>query len=748
MADPSFVSKEQTTATAVTSVTINKPAGVVEGDELFAQVDCDAASQTLVTADGTAWTAFDNDGSNGFSSGIVRRRAGASEPSTYSFKRNDDGSDNFAVSVSAWRGIDETYPIDDGEAVTIVAAGTSIATAAVNIPMKNTMVLAFVSIGANTTLSATPSGYTQALDNDGFNPGHALFYKLQTSVGSSGTQSWTVGSSTALKGRNVPLRPAGDKFSVSVQHDSRAVTDNAGSAVTWANINNVQTSNGTYTGGTASGTTASDFLDLLDWDFNIPSGATPVGVVMIMEQRRSGGATGQIIDNLVEMRLSGGSISSNMARSTNWATFDMRQTYGDRDDLWGATLTDTDVNDATFGFRIAVQGAAAGADRNFNVDHVFAYIIYTEAGDDLVEVVDELVEVHASEVRMRAMSRIATHQVSELHETAARAMAMARAVNDLSEIHETVDRSIGLIKQIDSLMEIHESIARSIALVRITDNVEQGHESLARARALVRTRDDLAEIHESIDTLKSLLQVTDELSQVHETKVRSMAMSRISNSLQEIHDSIVRARVMARVRNESSDIHESISKTGTLLRQATDVINSLETLASVRGRAVTADDLSQILETSAKAKAISISISNMINVLDSIVKAMTLVRPHTSVSENDDNIVRSRTTVRLRNELSEVHETSVVSRVLLRLIDDLNQTLETFVRNFDLNRVNDSLSIKLEDQSRSMTKARATNSTSNVVDTFAIALVSSTLLLLRIGEAVSFLAMRVGAPEE
>src|SRR5262245_10955611 len=131
---PDFLSEEHTTATAVTSVTLNKPAGVVDGVFMIAQVDCDAASQTLVSADGTTWTAFDNDGTSGFSSGVMYRMAGASEPSTYSFKRNDDGSDNFAASITAYVRVDPTYPIGDEE-VLLIATSTTLATTAISNPM-------------------------------------------------------------------------------------------------------------------------------------------------------------------------------------------------------------------------------------------------------------------------------------------------------------------------------------------------------------------------------------------------------------------------------------------------------------------------------------------------------------------------------------------------------------------------------------------------------------------------------------
>lgn len=103
--------------------------------------------------------------------------------------------------------------------------------------------------------------------------------------------------------------------------------------------------------------TNSKYLKATNFGFSIPSTATIKGVTVSMEKSQLWltGLVGlqSVADNSV-MLVKGGSVSgSNKSASGNWGYSDAITTYGGAADMWGNTLTYSDVNSTNFGVAIS-----------------------------------------------------------------------------------------------------------------------------------------------------------------------------------------------------------------------------------------------------------------------------------------------------------------------------------------------------------------------------------------------------------
>lgn len=146
-------------------------------------------------------------------------------------------------------------------------------------------------------------------------------------------------------------------------------------ATAWTNPGNVVSSNNANATCTI-GLGATDSLRATDYGFTIPSGATIDGVIVEIERNGQTPNWKDISVNLIK----GGVVSGSNygATGTVWPGADAYATYGGAADLWGLTLSDTDVNATDFG--VALQARC----QNFkpstgSVDHMRITIHYTAA---------------------------------------------------------------------------------------------------------------------------------------------------------------------------------------------------------------------------------------------------------------------------------------------------------------------------------------------------------------------------------
>jgi hypothetical protein len=157
------------------------------------------------------------------------------------------------------------------------------------------------------------------------------------------------------------------------------VYSDAPGTVAWSNPDNAKVSDNVYaTVSTSSNGVTSHYLKATNFSFSIPTGATINGIVAEVEKKK-GVLDSSDIDNSVKL-VKGGTISgTDKASSTPWPNTDTYTTYGSSSDLWGLSLTPSDINDTNFGVAISSLIVSSDIGVDANIDHIRITVYYTEA---------------------------------------------------------------------------------------------------------------------------------------------------------------------------------------------------------------------------------------------------------------------------------------------------------------------------------------------------------------------------------
>lgn len=146
----------------------------------------------------------------------------------------------------------------------------------------------------------------------------------------------------------------------------------------WVNPTNVETDSTLYAIGQSlsSGFSFSGDLEMTGYNFSIPSNATITGVVYTIKRQALNGAFNKFEDRTISL-IKGGVISgNNKAVASAWSSSTTTVQYGSSSDLWGLSLTPTDVNASNFGADFNGQQTSITSD-NGNVYYVKLTIYYT-----------------------------------------------------------------------------------------------------------------------------------------------------------------------------------------------------------------------------------------------------------------------------------------------------------------------------------------------------------------------------------
>lgn len=127
-----------------------------------------------------------------------------------------------------------------------------------------------------------------------------------------------------------------------------------------------------------------NYLKVTNFNFSIPLDATITGVTVSIEKSTT--LSTSITDSSVKL-VKVGTISGNdKASASQWGTSDAVSTYGSNADLWGLTLTPSDINNSGFGVCIsAVAGLGATAQIDF-VSITIDYLGSNRSGNILAHV--------------------------------------------------------------------------------------------------------------------------------------------------------------------------------------------------------------------------------------------------------------------------------------------------------------------------------------------------------------------------
>lgn len=166
--------------------------------------------------------------------------------------------------------------------------------------------------------------------------------------------------------------------------DTFCGTPGASSSGGWQNETNAYADGGSFArvegNGKTSGITRT--VHYSGFGASVPSGATIDGIELRID-RWNNRITGSpnFSDNVVRIQKTDTDGSANnKASGSSWPLSEGTATYGGASDLWGLTLTDSDVNASTFGMHLCVYYTAFGGTRAYaQVDYVSIKVYYTEA---------------------------------------------------------------------------------------------------------------------------------------------------------------------------------------------------------------------------------------------------------------------------------------------------------------------------------------------------------------------------------
>lgn len=153
-----------------------------------------------------------------------------------------------------------------------------------------------------------------------------------------------------------------------------------GGSLSWTSTENITAQNNSTAKVTLSATTLTHYIKATGFNFNIPAGATILGITVKIERFTNGGTKGNGADSHVKI-IKGGSMTDSTDEPVvgNWpsskGTF---QSYGGTSDLWGQTWEPSDINSGSFGVAFAGAGTTSSTNRIANIDNIQITITYTK----------------------------------------------------------------------------------------------------------------------------------------------------------------------------------------------------------------------------------------------------------------------------------------------------------------------------------------------------------------------------------
>jgi hypothetical protein len=203
----------------ITSITVNKPTGVVSGDVMIAAVDATTSSSLASTDPSFPWTQVTATayGSGSTTSDVTSfvRVAGSSEPASYSFGVAS-GTAHIAAGISAYRGVSNSTPIDatnTSNTGTSAAPATSSITSVTN-QTKVIEVYGSTAVNPQTYTPPTSPVVAERVDVGSTNAGgqnpslEMTDYHLSV-AGSFNPNAATLGGSADWGAHQLALRPDG-----------------------------------------------------------------------------------------------------------------------------------------------------------------------------------------------------------------------------------------------------------------------------------------------------------------------------------------------------------------------------------------------------------------------------------------------------------------------------------------------------------------------------------------------------------
>ncbi len=129
----------------------------------------------------------------------------------------------------------------------------------------------------------------------------------------------------------------------------------------WTSPGNVTATDANRASASLATTATSNYLLATNFGFAIPAGSTIDGVSVTINRLEGNLSTRAAIQDSTLLLSKAGTIAgTNHASASNWPTTEGAASYGGVADLWGITLTSTDVNASNFGVALSVVNIKSG----------------------------------------------------------------------------------------------------------------------------------------------------------------------------------------------------------------------------------------------------------------------------------------------------------------------------------------------------------------------------------------------------
>ena len=290
-----------TSTTGTSTLTINKPTGVVTGDVLIAVISLYNTTSTTITAP-SDWTLIDKRILNAASryGAVFYKVATSSEGSSYSFTLSSSGTNYSAGSIIAFYNVNSSSTFDAGFNTILTASSATVSATTITTSTDNSAVV-MLGMGASYNGTPTWSGWntatspgtlTEKAERSRTYATVGIAWATKTSVGSTGTGTATLSNSQRNGGLLIALKYAPTQFRSKINGDWNTAstweqsTDGGNS---WSDATTYPTSSNNSSttiqsghtisltaNATASNLIINGVLNLVSYDFTV-TGTTTIG---------------------------------------------------------------------------------------------------------------------------------------------------------------------------------------------------------------------------------------------------------------------------------------------------------------------------------------------------------------------------------------------------------------------------------------------------------------------------------------
>jgi len=186
-----------------------------------------------------------------------------------------------------------------------------------------------------------------------------------------------VAGTASAKVLGVIITPVSATYDTGLHNPGTTSEIDSGSYIDWANTDNVRTSNDAWATAALDRDEQTETILATNFGFGVPGGATILGILVQVEARTSGLASGAIREYNLQMYRDGAAVGDNLATGGNWSgSYDTVYDSGGSTNMWGTTWTVAQINNPGTGVIFSAKEQNT-ADETAQIDHIKATVYYS-----------------------------------------------------------------------------------------------------------------------------------------------------------------------------------------------------------------------------------------------------------------------------------------------------------------------------------------------------------------------------------